>query len=95
MALDSATLVHLARLARLSLGASELELLGADLDRTLAMIDQLQQIDVNGLEPLAQPQAPDTGNRVDSVTEEDHSAQLLGLSPAAEGGYFLVPKVIE
>ncbi len=95
MALDSATLVHLARLARLSLGESERGLLGTDLDRTLAMIDQLQQIDVNGLEPLAQPQASDTENRGDSVTEDDHSAQFLGLSPAAEGGYFLVPKVIE
>jgi aspartyl-tRNA(Asn)/glutamyl-tRNA(Gln) amidotransferase subunit C len=95
MALDSATLVHLARLARLSLGAAEREQLGADLDRTLAMIDQLQAIDVAGLEPLAQAQASHTENRVDCVTEHDQSAKLLGLSPAAEGGYFLVPKVIE
>jgi aspartyl-tRNA(Asn)/glutamyl-tRNA(Gln) amidotransferase subunit C len=95
MALDSATLVHLARLARLSLGAAEREQLGADLDRTLAMIDQLQAIVVEGLEPSAQSQASHTANRVDSVTEQDQSAQLLALSPAAEGGYFLVPKVIE
>ncbi len=95
MALDSATLVHLARLARLSLGAAEREQLGADLDRTLAMIDQLQAISVEGLEPLAQSQPSHTANRVDWVSEQDQSEQLLGLSPAAEGGYFLVPKVIE
>jgi aspartyl-tRNA(Asn)/glutamyl-tRNA(Gln) amidotransferase subunit C len=95
MALDSATLDHLARLARLALGAEERDRLATELARTLDMVDALQQIDVAGVEPLATPNLAQATPRSDAVTEADPGDTLLGLAGEAQGGYFLVPKVIE
>jgi aspartyl-tRNA(Asn)/glutamyl-tRNA(Gln) amidotransferase subunit C len=95
MALDRATVEHLARLSRLALTDSEAERLGADLARTLAMIDQLQRIDVAGTLPLDHPQELALVLRPDAVGESDQSTELLALAGESQGGYYLVPKVIE
>lgn len=95
MSLDPAVIDHLARLARLSLDEGERSRLGADLGRTVAMMDALQRIDVAGVAPLAQPHPLPPALRTDAVTEPDASAALLALSAAAHGGYYLVPRVIE
>lgn len=95
MALDSATLDHLARLSRLALGGEERERFAGDLARTLEMVDALQRIDVAGVEPLATPNVAQATPRADVVTEPDPGDALLALSGEAQGGYFLVPKVIE
>jgi aspartyl-tRNA(Asn)/glutamyl-tRNA(Gln) amidotransferase subunit C len=95
MSLDPAAIDHLARLSRIALDEGEKARLGADLARTLAMMDALQKIDVAGVEPLAQPHPLPAGLRPDAVTEADASEALLGLSGATHGGYFLVPRVIE
>ncbi|MCE3001302.1 MAG: Asp-tRNA(Asn)/Glu-tRNA(Gln) amidotransferase subunit GatC [Xanthomonadaceae bacterium] len=95
MSLDPAAIDHLARLARLALDPADRARLGADLGRTVAMMDALQQIDVDGVEPLAQPHPLPAGLRPDAVTETDASEALLALSGASHGGYYLVPRVIE
>ena len=95
MSIDRTTLDHLARLSRLALDEAERERFGADLNRTLAMIDLLQAIDVQTTAPLSHPNEPDLVLRPDLVTVPDLGDRLLALGPQTQGGYFLVPKVIE
>lgn len=95
MSIDRTTLDHLARLSRLALDEGERERFGAQLNRTLAMIDRLQAIDVADTPPLSHPNEPALPLRNDAVTVAGLGDSLLALGPQTQGGYFLVPKVIE
>ena len=95
MSIDHQTLDHLARLSRLALDDAERERFGLDLNRTLAMIDRLHAIDVQNVAVLSHPHEPALPLREDVVEGVDLSQALLALAPEAQGGYFLVPKVIE
>ena len=95
MPLEPALLDHLALLARVALDDAEKPRLLSDLERTLAMVDELQRIDVAGIAPLDQPHALPPALRADVVTESDRSRELLALSGESHAGYFLVPRVIE
>ena len=95
MPVDSATVRHIARLARLAIGDSESADIGADLGRVLELADALAGIDVGGVEPMAHPHAQVLAWRADAVTESDRADTLLALAPESRGGFYLVPKVIE
>lgn len=95
MNLDHATVRHIARLARLALPDGELDAVRADLEQVLHLFDELQTANVDGLNPLAHPLDVTVTLRDDTVTETDRSAALLALAPESQGGYYLVPKVIE
>lgn len=85
----------LAKLARLSLASDERATLAADLARVVGLLDALAAVDVSGAEPLAHPNEPALALRADVVTETDRHAEFLARAPEAQGGFFLVPKVIE
>ncbi len=85
----------LARLARLSLAPAERVALSRDLDQMLGLIDELNAVDVNGVEPLAHPHDMALRLRPDVVTEGDRSEELLAAAADSHAGYFLVPRVIE
>jgi aspartyl-tRNA(Asn)/glutamyl-tRNA(Gln) amidotransferase subunit C len=95
MAFDAATLDHLGRLAKLTLDNDERARLGADLARVLSLFDALAAAPTAGVEPLAHPLGLHLRLREDRVTETDRSERLLALAAEAQGGYYLVPKVIE
>lgn len=95
MSLDHAAVRHIARLARLAVAEDQLESLRSDLDRVLHLFDDLAAANVDNLAPLAHPHDQSLGLRDDAVGEGDRSEELLALAPSAQGGYFLVPKVIE
>lgn len=95
MSLDHATVRHIARLARLAVADDQVESLCADLARVLHLFDDLAAVAVDGLAPLAHPHDQSLRLREDEVSEGDRSEQLLALAPAAQGGYYLVPRVIE
>ncbi|MBL8297853.1 MAG: Asp-tRNA(Asn)/Glu-tRNA(Gln) amidotransferase subunit GatC [Rhodanobacteraceae bacterium] len=95
MSLDHAAVRHIARLARLAIADDQLESLRSDLERVLHLFDDLAAANVNHLAPLAHPHDQTLALRDDIVSEDDRSAQLLALAATAQGGYFLVPKVIE
>jgi aspartyl-tRNA(Asn)/glutamyl-tRNA(Gln) amidotransferase subunit C len=61
----------------------------------LALIDQMQSIDTDGVEPLAHPLDVTQPLREDKVTEENRRDELQTLAPATEDGLYLVPRVIE
>jgi aspartyl-tRNA(Asn)/glutamyl-tRNA(Gln) amidotransferase subunit C len=95
MSLDHAAVRHIARLARLAVAEDQLESLRSDLERVLHLFDDLAAANVNHLAPLAHPHDQSLKLREDAVNETDRSERLLALAAASQGGYFLVPKVIE
>jgi aspartyl-tRNA(Asn)/glutamyl-tRNA(Gln) amidotransferase subunit C len=95
MSLPPGTIDHLGRLARLALDDDTRAALARDLERTLVVIDALAAIDVEGVVPLAHPDDAPLVLREDAVTAGDASDALLALAPESQGGYYVVPRVIE
>ncbi|MAD70361.1 MAG: Asp-tRNA(Asn)/Glu-tRNA(Gln) amidotransferase GatCAB subunit C [Alcanivorax sp.] len=95
MAIDSKVVARAAHLARLRVDDSETAELSTRLNDILGMVDQLQQADVDQVEPLAHPLEVSQPLRDDRVTEPDVRDKVLPLAPASEDGCFLVPRVIE
>ena len=95
MAIDQDTVTRVAHLARLHVTEADSAALAQRLSDILAMVDQLQQADVADVDPLAHPLEVTQPLRTDAVTEPDVREKALKLAPAAEGGCFLVPRVIE
>ena len=92
---DQIPLDQLARLARLELREDERARLHEDLSQVVSLLDELARVDVGHVAPLAHPHEPVLALREDLVTESDGSAEFLARAPEAQGGFFLVPKVIE
>lgn len=86
---------HLARLSRLALDAPEKRHLGKELERVIALLGELAAVDTDGVEPLAHPLDIALPLREDEVIEHDRSGELLALSNEAQGGFYVVPKVID
>ncbi len=95
MALDHETLQKVARLAQLGLSNDDADRLNSDLNNILSMIDSLQTIDTDGIQPMAHPLGFNQPLRDDVVTHQDNREQLLANAPATEDGHILVPKVID
>jgi len=95
MAIDSTTVRHIARLARLAIAEGDVATVGVELGRLLELADRLGAADVAGIEPLAHPHDQALTWRADAVTETDQADALLALAAEARGGFYLVPKVIE
>jgi aspartyl-tRNA(Asn)/glutamyl-tRNA(Gln) amidotransferase subunit C len=92
---DPKLIDHLARLSRLALDASDRERLANELPRVIALLDELARAPVDGIAPMAHPLELSARLREDVVTEGDRSDELLALSAEAQGGYYLVPRVID
>lgn len=84
-----------AQLARLNIPQDALDDVTERFGRILNLVDELQQIDTTGIEPMSNPHDMTQRLRADQVTESDQRAQLQSVSPAVKDGYFLVPKVID
>lgn len=95
MTLDPASLDRLCELARLTLAPAERMRLADELERVLELFAALAAAPVEGLAPLAHPHDVSLRLRDDRVSEGDRAESLLALGPGAQGGYFLVPKVLE
>jgi aspartyl-tRNA(Asn)/glutamyl-tRNA(Gln) amidotransferase subunit C len=94
------SLVHdqvrrLARLARIAIRPDETEAVLEQLNRVLALIEEMRQVDTTGVEPMAHPLDARQRLRPDAVTEQDQRELYQSVAPAVEGGLYSVPKVIE
>jgi len=102
MALTPTDITRIARLARLDMTPDRLARAQVELNGILALIEKLQSVDTQGVEPLAHPLSAheDIHLRLrDDVVSEargtDARAALLANAPATQDGLFLVPRVIE
>ncbi len=94
MALTREDVLHVAELARLSLQPEEIALLTRQLNDILAYVEQLQQLDTQGVSPLAHVVSIANAFREDEVRDGLSRDLALENAPAREEGSFLVPRVI-
>ncbi len=95
MSLDPATVHRIAKLARIAVPESDIAPLQAQLNSILGWIEQLNEVDVDGVEPLAGAAHMAMRLREDVVTDGGIAELVLGNAPARAGAFYTVPKVIE
>lgn len=88
-------LPHLCRLAQLALDDAEETSARQDLQRIIAMVDQMQSVSTDGVEPLAHPLGTQARLRPDEVTETVDRERFQAVAPATRDGLYLVPRVVE
>jgi len=86
---------HIAKLARLAMSDNEIEAMVPELNSILGWVEQLSEVDTDGVEPLTAVIPNTLRLREDKVTDGDCRDDLLANAPVAEHGFFAVPKVIE
>lgn len=86
---------HIAKLARIAMSDSEIEAMVPELNNILSWVEHLSEVDTDGVEPLTAVIENHLRLRDDAVTEGDRRDAILANAPAAEHGFFAVPKVIE
>jgi len=86
---------HIARLARIAMSDEELERLVPELNNILGWVEQLGEVNTDGIEPLTAVIDQKQRLRDDLVTEGNIREELLANAPEAQHGFFAVPKVIE
>lgn len=95
MSLDPATVRRIARLARIRLGDAEVVRLQTELNGILGWIEQLNEVNVDGVEPLSGAAEMALKMRADVVTDGGIRDAILANAPERAGDYFAVPKVVE
>jgi aspartyl-tRNA(Asn)/glutamyl-tRNA(Gln) amidotransferase subunit C len=95
MAIDAATVKKVANLARIREPDERLEALAAELNGILAWIEQLNEVDTEGVEPMTSVVDVKLPLREDMVTEPGDPARILANAPKTERNFFIVPKVVE
>jgi len=95
MAIDAATVKKVARLARIRVEDDRLAPLAAELSAIMAWIEQLDEVDTEGVAPMASTEAVTLPMREDVVTDGGDRAAILANAPRTERGFFVVPKVVE
>lgn len=95
MSIDEATARRVAKLARIRVDAAALPALARDFTAILGFIEQLSEVDVDGIEPMTGVTPMRLKRRDDVVTDGAQQQAILANAPDAREGFFAVPKVIE
>ena len=95
MAIDAATVRRVAHLARIKTPEDRLESLAAELNGILGWIEQLNEVDVEGVEPMTSNVHQPLRLREDVVTDGGKVDLVLSNAPKSADGFFVVPKVVE
>ena len=95
MSVNEAQVRHVAKLARLALGEAEIARMVPELNNILGWVDQLAEVDTDGVEPLTAVIEQKLRLRDDVVTDGNVREAVLLNAPDAQHGFFAVPKVIE
>ena len=95
MAIDIDTARRVARLARIAVAEADLPALAGELSGILGFMEQLNEVDVTGVEPMTSVTPMRLKRRADVVTDGGMQAQVLANAPDARAGFFAVPKVVE
>lgn len=95
MSIDQATVAKIAQLARLRVPESEQAHVASELSGILTWVEQLDQVDVQGVEPMTAVNDLPLRWRKDEVTDGGAAADILANAPSEKSDFFTVPKVVE
>lgn len=95
MSVDQATVRRIARLARIRLDDADVPQMQDELNAILSFVEQLNEVDVEGVEPMTSVTPMAMKMRPDVVTDGGAVGSILANAPASEDGFFVVPKVVE
>ena len=95
MSVDTITIRRIAHLARIAVKDDEVEHLKGEINDVLAFVEQLEEVDVSGVEPMTSVTPMAMKKRADVVTDGEIVEDIIKNAPAAQDHFFLVPKVVE
>lgn len=95
MSLDAATIRRIAKLARIRVNEEEVSTLQNELNAILGYVEQLGEVNVEGVEPLSGGAQMALRQREDKLTDGDMAEKILANAPDRIGNFFAVPKVVE
>ena len=95
MSVDLDTVKRVARLARIAVDEEAAARMQGELNAILGFVEQLNEVDVDGVEPMTSVVDMAMKKRADVVTEGDKAADIVANAPMTEDGFFMVPKVVE
>jgi aspartyl-tRNA(Asn)/glutamyl-tRNA(Gln) amidotransferase subunit C len=95
MSVDAATVRRIAHLARIAVADGEIEHLRGEINAILDFVEQLKEVNVEGIEPMTSVTPMKLRLRQDAVSDGGDAEKVLANAPQSEDGFFLVPKVVE
>jgi aspartyl-tRNA(Asn)/glutamyl-tRNA(Gln) amidotransferase subunit C len=95
MSVDAKTVKRVAHLARIALPDEDVAKMQAELNAMLGFVEQLDEVDVTGVEPMTSVMPMVMKKRADMVNDGEISGQIVSNAPMSEDHYFMVPKVVE
>ena len=95
MSVDATTVRRIAHLARIAVTEAEIPHLQGELNAMLAFVEQLSEVNVDGVEPMTSVTPMEMKKRADVVTDGEIADDIVGNAPDTVNHFFLVPKVVE
>ena len=95
MSIDTETARRVAKLARIKVEDQDLPALAQDFNRIIGFVEELNEVDIDGVEPMTSVTPMRLKRRVDEVTDGNMTDKVLANAPDAREGFFAVPKVVE
>jgi aspartyl-tRNA(Asn)/glutamyl-tRNA(Gln) amidotransferase subunit C len=95
MSVDADTVRRIAHLAQIAVTEAEVPHLQGELNAMLAFVEQLSEVDVEGVEPMTSVMPMEMKKRQDVVNDGEIADDVVANAPATENHFFLVPKVVE
>lgn len=95
MSVDTATVKRVAHLARIAITEEDAERVTGELNGILGFVEQLNEVDVSGVEPMTSVIPMEMRKREDAVTDGNKAGDIVANAPATDENFFLVPKVVE
>ncbi|MEO2039091.1 Asp-tRNA(Asn)/Glu-tRNA(Gln) amidotransferase subunit GatC [Martelella sp. AMO21009] len=95
MSVDTATVKRVAKLARIAVDDEAAERMTGELNAILGFVEQLGEVNVDGVEPMTSVMPMAMKKREDVVTDGDKADDIVANAPETERNFFLVPKVVE
>ena len=95
MSVDAATVRRIAHLARIAVAESEVEHLRGELNAMLAFVEQLREVNIDGVEPMTSVMPMEMKKRPDLVNDGEIADEVVANAPETQDYFFLVPKVVE
>ncbi|AZO62874.1 MAG: Asp-tRNA(Asn)/Glu-tRNA(Gln) amidotransferase subunit GatC [Mesorhizobium sp.] len=95
MSVDLQTVKRVAHLARIAVSEQDAERMTGELNAILGFVEQLNEVDVSGVEPMTSVTPMEMKKRQDMITDGNKAVDIVANAPAMEENFFLVPKVVE